>query len=108
MNAADALNHAGLRTREAGDAREALQVLDDHPGVDVLFTDIDMPGAMDGLDLAEKVHVDRPEVEIIVTSGDKIMKDADLPDNGTFLPKPYRTNQLVKIVRTKLRPESDA
>ena len=70
----------------------------------MLFTDIDMPGAMDGLDLAGKVHADRPDVELIVTSAGKAMKDSDLPDDGKFLPKPYLTDRLIQIVREKLRP----
>jgi DNA-binding NtrC family response regulator len=105
MNAADALTEIGLRTCEAGDAREALQVLDNHPNVDLLFTDVDMPGIMNGLDLAEKVHGDWPEMELIVTSGAKGVADLDLPDDGTFLPKPYFTDRLIQIVRKKLGPE---
>jgi len=106
MNAAGALSDIGMRTFEAGDAREALQMLDDHPNVDVLFTDINMPGAMDGLALAKKVHDDWPDMELIVTSGAMKVADADLPDNGTFLAKPYFTNHLIQIVRKKLGPAS--
>ena len=102
MNAAEALTQIGFRTREAGDAREALQILGGNPNIDLLFTDVDMPGAMDGLDLAKRVHHDWPAVELIVTSGARTMGTTVLPDDGTFLPKPYFTDRLIQIVRKKL------
>ena len=106
MVAADAISDTGLRVREAGDADEALQALDDFPDIGVLFTDIQMPGQMNGLDLAEQVHEDRPEVELIVTSGGTKMQDSELPDNGTFLSKPYHTSRLLEIVEKKVASRS--
>lgn len=108
MVAADAISDTGMRIREAGDAKEALQILDNHSDIDILFTDIEMPGPMDGLGLAEQVHEDRPDVELIVTSGATKVDDSDLPDNGTFLPKPYRTTRLVEIVKEKVASRSGA
>ena len=105
MAAADAITDTGLETREAGDAKEALQVLDDHSDIGILFTDIDMPGPMDGLGLAEQVHKDWPAVELIVTSGATTVKDSDLPDNGTFISKPYRATRLIEVVKQKLASE---
>jgi hypothetical protein len=52
--------------------------------------------------LAENVHAARPDVELIVTSGTNDLADDDLPDSGTFLAKPYRTEQLQNIVTEKL------
>jgi DNA-binding NtrC family response regulator len=106
MVAADAISDTGIQVREAADAEEALEVLDNHSEIGVLFTDIDMPGPLDGLDLAEQVHEDRPEVELIVTSGASTVQDSDLPDSGTFLHKPYRTTRLVEIVREKVASRS--
>ena len=105
MAAADAITDTGLETREAGDAKEALQVLDDHSDIGILLTDIDMPGPMDGLGLAEQVHKDWPAVELIVTSGATTVKDSDLPDNGTFISKPYRATRLIEVVKQKLASE---
>lgn len=73
--AADALVDRGIITREAGDASAALQALDKHPQIGVVFTDINMPGEPDGLGLAKQVRVERPEVEIIVTSGARQLSD---------------------------------
>ncbi len=58
---------------------------------------------MDGLVLAEKVHSERPDVELIVTSGHIEVADDDLPDSGTFLPKPYRVERLQSLVKDKLK-----
>ena len=65
MAASDAIAEVGVKVQEAGDAGEALNLLAQHPQVGLLFTDIDLPGDMDGLLLAEKVHSERPDVELI-------------------------------------------
>ncbi len=85
MVAADALSEVGVKVYEASDACEALHILDEHPKVGLLFTDIELPGGMDGRALAEEVHSVRPDVELIVTSGTNDVADSDLPDSGTFL-----------------------
>ena len=100
--AADAIVESGVMAWEAGDAREALRVLDEHPQIGLIFTDVNMPGEMDGLELAKKVNSDRPEMALIVTSGQVRVPDSKIPDHGTFLPKPYRTDRLVDLVREKL------
>jgi CheY-like chemotaxis protein len=67
-----------------------------------MFTDVDMPGGMDGLELARHVHAERPDVELVVTSGAVTLAAEDLPDHGTFLSKPYQPQRLVQIVSAKL------
>lgn len=104
MVAADVIADLGVPALEAGNADEELEILRTHPDVAVLFTDIDMPGAMDGMQLARKVHKHWPAIELIVTSGANSLVDADLPDNGTFIRKPYRLHQLVEVVEDKLSP----
>ena len=106
MAAADAITDLGAKVQEAGDAGEALNLLSQHPQVGLLFTDVDLPGDMNGLLLAEKVHSERPDVELIVTSGHIQIADKDLPDHGTFLPKPYRAERLQNLVKDKLRSRS--
>lgn len=102
MVAADALVDRGIMAWEAGDAAEALHVLDEHPSIGVVFTDVNMPGELDGLALAHEVSLRRPDVSLIVTSGAISVADEELPDHGTFLPKPYPTKRLVDIVIRKL------
>lgn len=102
MVAADALAERGIMAWEAGDAGEALHVLDEHPSIGLVFTDVNMPGEMDGIGLAHEITVRRPDVSLIVTSGAVTVSDEELPDAGTFLPKPYPTERLVNIVESKL------
>jgi DNA-binding NtrC family response regulator len=61
-----------------------------------------MPGELDGLQLAEEASKRRPDLEVIVTSGARRIRDEDLPDHGTFLPKPYRPTELAALVSAKL------
>lgn len=102
MVAADALTERGIMAWEAGDAGEALHVLDEHPNIGLVFTDVNMPGDMDGLDLAREVYRRRPDITLIVTSGAVSVADEELPDHGTFLAKPYPSGRLVKLVEEKL------
>ncbi|WP_300974319.1 response regulator [Sphingomonas sp. LHG3406-1] len=108
MVAADALADHGIMAWEAGDAAEALHVLDEHPSIGLVFTDVSMPGEMNGLGLAHEIHLRRPDVELIVTSGAVSVKEEELPDAGTFLPKPYQAQRLVSLVTEKLDSPGDA
>ena len=69
MIAADALEERGFSVLEASDAQEALEILERTTGIGLIFTDINMPGKTDGLDLATEVAKRWPDIEIIVTSG---------------------------------------
>ena len=100
--AADAIADSGIMTWEAGDAHEALEVLDRHPDIGLIVTDVNMPGDMDGLDLAAQVTRQRPDVSVIVTSGQVHVTDDQLPEDSTFLAKPYHTQRLVNLVQHKL------
>lgn len=100
--AADAIADHGVMAWEAGDATEALQMLHDHPRIGLLFTDVVVPGEMDGLDLAQKVSRCRPDIEVIVTSGAVAIDQEELPENGTFLPKPYHADSMARMVTRKL------
>lgn len=102
MEAVDMLSELHVASYEAEDADEALFMLAGHPGIAVLFADINLPGGMDGVELASRVHSLRPEVGIIMTSGRYGKPDAAMPDQGTFLPKPYSSEQLQKAVELKL------
>jgi CheY-like chemotaxis protein len=102
MVALDALSDCGLVAYEAADADEALGVLGAHSDIGLVFTDINMPGAVDGLKLVQRIHKLWPRIELIVTSGRERLMDRQLPDHGSFLAKPYRTAQLIELVRKKM------
>ena len=96
---ADDLRDAGFTVYEASNAAAALKVLETHPDITVLFTDVDMPGQMDGLKLSRAVRDRWPPVRIIVTSGHVNLSDTDLPVAGHFIPKPYTSSTILSAVR---------
>jgi PAS domain S-box-containing protein len=103
------LETIGLRVLEAGNAQTALDVLKTQPNIDLIFTDVVLPGDMDGYALARAVHEDYPLSRIIMTSGFPGMRFSET-DLGNILPllsKPYRKQDLIRIVREVLdsRPE---
>jgi CheY-like chemotaxis protein len=99
--AADSLAESGFQVLEAADAESALHLLDQHEEVVVLFTDINMPGEIDGLELAEIATRRRPHVKVVVTSGREWIDNSRLPDHGVYLPKPYRPAQLSSVIRAQ-------
>ncbi len=106
--ATDAIADSGIMAWEAGDAAEALDVLQEHPRIGLVVTDVNMPGELDGLALADKVTAARPDLSVIVTSGQVHVQPQDMPEGSSFLPKPYRTDRLVELVhRTLDGPEGN-
>jgi CheY-like chemotaxis protein len=99
----DMLEQGGYRVLEAADAAGALQCLEDGAEVLVLFTDINMPGPLDGLDLAKLVNDRWPQVKILVTSGHIRPERTELPEAGLFLSKPYRAEELLAMLRELTR-----
>lgn len=99
MDCADVLKEAGFRVLEAEDADAAMLILERAREVRLLFSDIDMPGSMDGLALASLVHTRWPRIRLLMMSGHHRMRDADLPYHGQFLPKPYSPVQVVQRIR---------
>ena len=99
MYAVDVLRDAGHDVYEAANAQEALDVLAEQPDIGVLFTDINMPGILDGLDLARMVHGRRPDVHIILTSGRLRPPAEAIPDDGRFLAKPYAGSAVISLVQ---------
>lgn len=100
LSATDILEEAGYTVLQASDADEAITLLESHPEIRIVFTDIEMPGSMDGIRLAACVRDRWPPVEIIITSGRVPSRDVDLPARGLFLPKPYRPHELTDRVQT--------
>ncbi|GGE13681.1 hypothetical protein GCM10011390_35990 [Aureimonas endophytica] len=90
LDAVDLVEEAGFEAVEAANADHALRLLEADPTIGVLFTDVDMPGSMDGVGLAHLVHRRWPPVAILVTSGHFAPGGRGLPENGQFFAKPYR------------------
>lgn len=102
--AADILESVGLHVLEAEDGAHALRIIEEHPEVGVLFSDVNMPGELDGIGLATEVYRRWPAIKLLITSGRERLIDASLPDHGSFLPKPYNAAQLLDAVHKKLMP----
>ena len=99
----EVLADAGFFVVEAEQGAVALEALERHaPAVDVLFTDVRMPGDIDGLELARRAATLRPSIAIIVASGNLIPSRDDLPHGCLFLSKPYSFRELPDQIRTFL------
>lgn len=103
MSLVEDLEDAGLIVLEAGSADEALKLLDENPHVGTLFTDVNMPGAISGLDLARLVSQSRPDISIVISSGYLRMPKDELPGNVSFISKPYDIERVVKQIRGLVR-----
>lgn len=99
MNAVGMIEDAGFQALEAANADEAITLLETRLDICVVFTDIDMPGSMNGIKLAQAVRGRWPPIKIIATSGHFKLKAGDLPPDGRFLPKPYNSRQIVETIR---------
>jgi CheY-like chemotaxis protein len=99
MIAVDMIEQAGFEILEAANADEAILLLEGRRDITVVFTDIEMPGSMDGLRLAQAVRGRWPPIKIIATSGRCVVRDGDLPSGGVFLPKPYSSTQICNALR---------
>ena len=98
MLATEVLAEAGYTVVEAARADDALAIIKSRP-VDLLFTDVQMPGSMDGLELARHVRRHWPRVAVLIASGNSNPASTELPYGSRFLRKPYSTNQLLADVR---------
>lgn len=108
MDMAEFLRECGYRVHEAANASEAVQALESKFAVDLVFTDINLPGGMDGLELAEWVFNNRPGVKVLVTSGGAPRGDIARAVEP-ILVKPYTGRDLLDRIRRVLekRPDED-
>lgn len=95
----DVLDDEGFEVIETGNAEEALAWLDVHNDVRAILTDIQMPGRLNGLDLAALVRHRWPGILILIVSGEVCPSLADLPEGGRFVAKPYEGSTVVHHLR---------
>jgi CheY-like chemotaxis protein len=98
MDAMQSLEDAGFEVIDAYDGEHALVRLDERPDIGAVFTDVNMPGRFNGVQLARMVNERRPDVVILVTSGAVKVQRADLPEGGQFIPKPYRGEHVARLI----------
>jgi two-component system, response regulator PdtaR len=107
LYAADLLAAAGYKVIDVASAEAALAAMADQPDIRVLFTDIQMPGKLDGIELARKVHEQWPEVLLLITSGGRQPAKAEIADHGHFIAKPYLPNDVLNEIAA-MDGEADA
>jgi DNA-binding NtrC family response regulator len=95
MRAVDMVEDAGYTPIEAVDADDALAILQSRSDIALLFTDIQMPGSMNGLQLAYAVHERWPPIKIILASGQLSLSSNDIPQDSRFFGKPLRPDELI-------------
>ena len=106
MCAADMLEDEGFEDIEAATAPAALKILEKRDDITAVFTDIDMPGGMNGLELAGIVHARWTHIALVVTSGVCGVQDNKLPGDCVFIGKPYSAAAPVRIIRELVRQRS--
>jgi CheY-like chemotaxis protein len=95
MRAVDMVEDAGFTPVEAVDADEAVAILESRSDIALLFTDIQMPGSMDGLRLAHAVHARWPPIKIILVSGQLRPANIDIPADSRFFGKPLEAKEMI-------------
>jgi CheY-like chemotaxis protein len=99
MIAVDVIEAAGFEAVEAASADRAIEILESRADIRIVFTDIDMPGSMDGIKLAAAIRRRWPPIEIILTSGFYDVRDVELPARGVFFRKPYNERELLTTLQ---------
>lgn len=100
MMAVEVVEEAGFVALEAANADEAVALLESRADIALLFTDIDMPGSMDGLKLAHAVRGRWPPIKILLVSGHVRLQPSQLPSSSRFVGKPYRAAAMVQELRS--------
>jgi len=95
MRTVDMVEDAGFTSVEAVDADEAVAILESRSDIALLFTDIQMPGSMDGLKLAHAVHERWPPIKIILVSGQLRLANIDIPADSRFFGKPLEAREMI-------------
>jgi CheY-like chemotaxis protein len=102
MRAVDMVEDAGFTSVEAVDADQAIAILESRSDIALLFTDIQMPGKMDGLKLAHVVHERWPPIKIILVSGQLKLTNIDIPADSQFFGKPLAAATMIAEMRNMI------
>jgi CheY-like chemotaxis protein len=103
MRAVDMVEDAGFTSVEAVDADEAVAILESRSDIALIFTDIQMPGSMDGLQLAHTVHERWPLIKIILASGQLKPANIDIPADSRFYGKPLEAKEMIAEMQSMIR-----
>jgi CheY-like chemotaxis protein len=102
MRAVDMVEDAGYTSVEAVDADQAVAILESRSDIALLFTDIQMPGSMDGLALAHSVRDRWPPIRIILVSGQLKLASTDMPAGSRFFGKPLEAKVMIALMQSMI------
>ena len=102
LSAVQVAEEAGYEVLEAGNADEAIALLEARNDINLVFTDVHMPGTMDGLKLVRYIRERWPPVQLIVASGVAVISETDLPSGTSFFRKPYLERSIVEEIKRLL------
>ncbi len=102
LAAKDFLEIGGFEVIEAGNADEAIRILEERREIHLVFTDVEMPGSLDGLKLSHYISERWPPVRLIVVSGRTTVEESHLPAGARFFSKPYNENNVIEVMRSML------
>lgn len=98
MVASDILRETGFQTFHAYDANDAAAVLQEHPEIEVVVTDAELPGDVSGMDLCRRLSRERPDVQLVVTTATGQPVASEVPRGARILHKPYASGELRTLV----------
>lgn len=99
LMAIDLVEDAGFDVVDVASADEAVRVLMQRPDIRIVFTDIDMPGGLNGMQFAASIRDRWPPIELIIVSGKRIPRTDELPARGVFFSKPYKKHEVTAVMR---------
>ncbi|RYY23658.1 MAG: response regulator [Sphingomonadales bacterium] len=105
MGAVELVLSAGYEAMEAGDADEAIRILESRDDIDLVFTDVQMPGTMDGVKLSHYIRDRWPPVKLIIASGAAIIAESGMPGGSRFFSKPYDDHTITETMAHLLANE---
>ncbi len=108
MAAVDLVQSAGYEVLEAQDADAAILILESRDDIDLVFTDVQMPGTMDGIKLSHYIRNRWPPVKLIVTSGMAFVEESSLPTGSQYFAKPYTDTAITNAMARLLADDSAA
>ena len=106
MGAVELVLSAGYEALEARDAAEAILILESRHDIDLVFTDVQMPGTMDGIRLSHHIRDRWPPVKLILVSGATIIEESSLPGGSRFFSKPYDDTTIIDAMARLLASEA--
>lgn len=107
MRVVDMVEDAGYIPVEAVDADEAMAILRSRSDIALMLTDVQMPGSMNGLQLAHAVHENWPPIKIILASGQLKLSGSDIPRDSRFFGKPLQSAEIIAEMREMLGREAE-